>query len=307
MKVAVSGARGFVGKALVSRLHVAGHEVLELIRGEASDPTAFSIGNLAAPVDVPPLPAIDAIIHLAAISTSSAATEAEREAAFHDTNVEGTLKLARAAVAAGAKQFILLSSIKAMGEQSEPGKPFGASTPPRPETAYGRSKWLAEQELASFASGKMDYTIVRPPLVYGRGAKGNVAMLAKCVDRGIPLPLAGANNRRSLIYNDNLVDFLTFCLTRPNTKGQTFTVSDDRAVSLAEIIEMIATAKGKPARNFAFPTRWLEAAARLAGRQDAYRKLFGSLEIDAGEAPRLSGWRPPFTIQSGFSRTFGEP
>lgn len=304
MKVAVSGANGFVGRALVHRLRSAGHDVVELVRRAPPGSAAIGIGDLADLATRPVLPRVDAVIHLAAVSVVDARTEAEQEKTFLATNVAGSVKLAEAAIAAGATRFVLLSSIKAVGEHSQRDQPIGEATVPRPETPYGRSKWAAEQGVAALSSRGMDYTIVRPPLVYGHGAAGNLSMLEKLVDRSVPLPIAQADNRRSLIYIGNLVDFLLFCLASPATRNQTFAVADEGSVSTAAIVEMIAAAKGKKARNFGFPIGLMENAARVLGKGDAFRKLFGDLEIDAGEVARRSGWSPPFSMEAGFAETF---
>jgi nucleoside-diphosphate-sugar epimerase len=218
MKVAVSGASGFIGRALCAAL---GRDVTPIPRN----------GAIPAPCD--------AIVHLAGIAHRSAA-EDEYEA----VNVRYTEQLARQAAAVGA-HFVFMSSVKVHGEESV--SPLTERSPIQPRDPYGRSKARAEERLHAIAGLKL--TVLRPPLVYGAGVKANFLALMRAVARGWPLPLASIENRRSLVYVGNLVDAIRRSIGTPGT----FLVSDGEPISTPALCRELGAALGRPARLFPFP------------------------------------------------------
>lgn len=248
MRILVTGASGFIGSHLCPALAAAGHELVTSVGG------------------------CDAIVHLANIAHSAASP---RE--LHRVNVEGTIAQARAALAAGARRFVYLSSIKAA----------------QADDAYGRAKSIAEQALAQLEG--LEPVILRPPLVYGPRVKANFLALMRAVDRGWPLPLASIRNRRSLLYVGNLVDAIRRCLEGAVAR-KSYELSDGAPVSTPELCRALARALDRPARLFPFPAALLRLAPGLA-------RLTESLEVDDRAIREELGWRPPFTLEEGLRLT----
>ncbi|KVR07244.1 NAD-dependent dehydratase [Burkholderia ubonensis] len=306
-RVVVTGANGFVGRA-VSRAFVAdGHAVTALVRRPGGCAEGVSEWVCEGP-DFTGLadaewPEVDCVVHLAARAHILSDTAADPDAAFRATNLDGTLRVAEAARRHGARRFIFVSSIKALGEV-DGGRPFAEDATAQPEDAYGRSKYDAEQALRQFAGiSGLDVIIVRPPLVYGPGVRANFLRMMDAVSRGWPLPLAAITARRSLVYVDNLADALLRCATDPRAAGECFHVADDDAPSIAALLQMLGDALGKPARLFPVPAGLLRALGRLTGSSAAIDRLTGSLQLDTGRIRRVLDWRPPYTTRQGLEAT----
>ena len=307
MKVLVTGATGFVGGALISRLVDSGRfGVRAAVRRESGELLAgveqIVVGDLTPNTDwQQALVGVDAVVHLAARVHVMNDTASDPLSAFRQVNVAGTERLARMAATNGAKRFVYISSVKVNGE--------GALTPysedaSAPEDPYGISKWEAEQGLHKVAEDTgLEVVILRPPLVYGPGVKANLLSLFNIVDRGIPLPLASVSNHRSLIYVGNLVDAIVTCINHPKASNQTYLVSDGEDVSTPELIRRVAAALGRPARLFHFPPSLMGFAGKLLGKSEAVERLVSSLTIDSSKIRRELGWRPPYTMEEGLRET----
>jgi nucleoside-diphosphate-sugar epimerase len=249
------------------------------------------------------LDGIDTVIHLAARVHVMKETTDDPLSEFRYVNTAGTEHLARAATKAGVRRLMYISTIKVNGERTI-GAPFTEEDEPAPEDPYAISKWEAEQALQrSGSESGLEIVIVRPPLVYGPGVKGNFLRLLKLVDRGIPLPFNMASNRRSLIALDNLVDLLVRCIQSPQAVSQTFLAADGEDLSTPELIRSIAKALGRRARLFPFPPFLLRLGAKLLGVEEITSRLFGSLAIDSTKAKKLLNWRPPVSVQDGLQLT----
>jgi nucleoside-diphosphate-sugar epimerase len=248
MRILVTGASGFIGSHLCPALAAAGHEL------------GSSAGGCGA------------VVHLANIAHTSASP---RE--LHRVNVEGTIAQAMAALAAGARRFVYLSSIKAA----------------RADDAYGRAKSIAEQALLQLDG--LEAVVLRPPLVYGPRVRGNFLALMRAICRGWPLPLASVSNRRSLLYVGNLVDAIRRCL-EGGVVQKVYAVSDGAPVSTPELCRALGRALGRPARLWPFPPALLRLAPGAA-------RLAESLEVDDRAIREELGWRPPFTFDEGLRRT----
>lgn len=290
MRVAVSGASGFIGKALVARLLQGGHIVVPVVRNAGGNSAAISSGDLAAPVVPMAVPALDTVVHLAAH------THARRDDAANSrlwaTNVEGTRALLAIARAGGARRFVFLSSVKVNGERTD-GRAFTADDAPAPEDAYGSSKLAAEQLVhATCVEAGIDFAILRPPLVYGPGQKGNLRALAMAVHRGIPLPFGRVENSRSLIHVANLADLIAVAATRPCAIGRVLMADDGTRLSTPDLIRAMGKGAGRRARLLPIPPILIETAARLAGRGEQARRLLGDLEVDGEETRMALDWRP---------------
>ncbi|SMH57902.1 UDP-glucose 4-epimerase family protein [Azospirillum agricola] len=308
MRVLVTGANGFVGRALVPLLAERGHHVRAAVRKagtvvpDAAETVA--IGDIGPDTDWHrALDGIDAVAHLAARVHVMKDTAADPLAAFRAVNTDGTRRLAEQAAASGVRRFVYLSSIKALVDESQP-RPLDEATPADPHSPYGVSKLEAEQALAGIAADSgLEVAVIRPPLVYGPGVAGNFRSLLKLVASGLPLPLGGLDNRRSLIFVGNLADAAALCLTHPGASGGHFLVHDGQPLSTAELVRAIGTAIGRPARLVPLPAGLLALGARLAGKQAVYDRIAGSLTIDDRAIRDRLGWRPPHDPASGLRAT----
>ncbi|MDR7306022.1 nucleoside-diphosphate-sugar epimerase [Rhodoferax saidenbachensis] len=248
---------------------------------------------------------IRGVVHLAARVHVMREDQSEPLTAFRAANVDGTMRLAHQAAAAGVRRFVFVSSVKVNGESTSPGHAFTETDRPAPQDAYGQSKYEAEMALRQLAiDSGMEVTIVRPPLVYGPGVKANFATLMSAVQRGLPLPLGCIENQRSLIGLDNLVDFLLVCLHHPKAANQTFLISDAQDVSVAELIRSLARACGRPAYLLPVPVWILKSFATFSGRQDVVSRLVADLQVDISKARDVLGWTPPVSLNEGLCRAF---
>jgi nucleoside-diphosphate-sugar epimerase len=301
----VTGATGFVGTALVTRLLHERRPIRTATRGEFGGRVAgvqpCVVGDLTGTTDWrAALADIDSVVHLAGRAHVMRDTSTDPLGAFRRANVEGTLNLARQAAAAGTGRFVFVSSIKVNGESGL----FRETDAPMPADAYGRSKYEAEVGLRRIADEtNLQVVIIRPPLVYGPGVRANFHSLMRLVQRGFPLPLRSVRNRRSLIALANLVDFIVTCLDRPAAANETFLVSDDDDMSTPELIRRLARAMRRPARLIPFPPSVIMAGATILGNRDVAQRLLGSLQLNISKAKQLLGWRPPVSVDEELRAT----
>jgi len=226
-------------------------------------------------------------------------------AEYRRVNVEGTLKLARQAAAAGVKRFVFISSIKVNGEATFNKNAFFADDDPAPEDAYGQSKLEAELGLMQLAEEtRMEVVIIRPPLVYGPSVKGNFSSMIKLVQMGLPLPLGAIHNKRSLVGIDNLVDLIIRCIDHPAATNQVFLAGDGEDLSTTELLRGVGNAMGKPTRLIPVSAGLLQLGATLLGRKDMAQRLLGSLQVDISKTCELLDWKPPYTVEEGLRRCF---
>lgn len=308
--ILVTGAGGFVGRPLCRALLAAGYRVRGTVRVHAPRaPTPEAIQWVAVG-DIGPdtawaeaLEGVECLVHLAARTHIMRERAADPLDAFRRVNVQGTRELARAAAAAGIKRFVFVSTIRVNGEATF-GKPFSESDPPAPTEPYDLSKHEAEQALHEIAAKTgMETVILRPPLVYGAGVKGNFLRLMQALDHRLPLPIGAIDNRRSLSYVGNLVDALRVCIDHPAAAQQTFVVADDEDVSSPELAKRIAAAIGRKPLLLPVPVALLRLAGRLMHKDDVVTRITASLQVDAHKIRAALGWRPPFTMTEGMEET----
>ncbi|MEK6317931.1 MAG: SDR family oxidoreductase [Burkholderia gladioli] len=305
----VTGANGFVGRAFCRRALAAGHTVTALVRrpGGCIDGVRTWVHDAADFVGLEAVSApgepVDCVIHLAARVHVMRDEARDPDAAFEETNVVGTLRVAEAALAWGARRIVFASSIKALAER-DAGVPLAENAEADPQDAYGRSKWRAERQLAGFgARTGLEFAIVRPPLVYGPGVRANFLRMMDAVDKGLPLPLAAIRTRRSVIHVDNLADALLRCAIDECAADQCFHVADEEAPTVAELLRMVGDALGTSALLFPVPVAMLRMIGRLTGRSAAISRLTDSLQLDSDRIVRMLGWRPPCTTRQGLAET----
>jgi len=324
-KILITGANSFIGSALCTRMLADGRHVRGTIRPsnryEPLPPKLepIIVESIGQNTDWSrALSGVDTVAHLAARVHIKYESEPDQLGKFYYVNVAGTERLARMAATSGCRRFVFMSSVKVNGErtgngdrESEVGyqkgrlkETFSEKNVPDPQDPYAISKWEAEKVLYNISEETgMEIVILRSPLVYGPRVKANFLRLLKVVERGIPLPLADINNRRSLIYLENLVDAIVICMKHPNAAGQTYFVSDNEDVSTPDLIRRMGLALKRPARLFHCPSDVLKFAGRLAGKVAEMERLTGSLAVDISKIRRDLDWEPPFSMDQGLRET----
>lgn len=305
MTILLTGASGFVGKAVLKTAQQRSLKIRAVFRSMDSakeHPEAVLISGLDGAADwSQALEGVDVVIHAAARAHIMREEVLDPLAEYRRVNVEGTLNLVRQAAAAGVRRFVFISSIKVNGEATAPDRPFTADDAPAPEDAYGQSKAEAEVQLKQVAQETgMEVTIIRPPLIYGPGVKGNFASLISWVRRGMPLPLGCVtHNRRSLVGLDNLVDLILVCVDHPKAANQTFLISDGEDLSTTELLRKIGNALRRPARLLWVPAGVISIMAGLVGKKVISQRLLGSLQVDIHKTCELLDWKPSVGVDEG--------
>ena len=298
MLIALTGSTGFIGQHLVRELPKRGYRLRVLLRRPTSIPTNTAsavIGDIARQQNMSAaLQDVDAVIHSAGLAHAMSGIP---EDDYRVINTEATINLARAARRAGAKRFIFLSSIRAQCGPSA-DMVLTEAVEPNPTDAYGRSKLEAERGLAAL---DIDWVSLRATLVYGPGVKGNMAQLMRLARSPLPLPLGGLRARRSLLAVENLLAAIETVLVTPETLRRPFIVADPQAVTVAEMIEAMRHGLGRWPNVFWLPAALLALSFRVAGREDMYERLSGSLVADPAALMRL-GWTPPLTTMVGLAK-----
>jgi nucleoside-diphosphate-sugar epimerase len=311
--ILVTGATGFIGSWLCDHLRSAGLEVRGTTTRAAAAAPSLCYINETDPASLEnALRSAAVVLHLGALAHVDDTESEAAEARFRRANVDMTAALLEHAAAAGVSMFVFLSSVKAMEEESD--APLDETVPPRPRDAYGRTKLQAEG-LVLEADGRagMRTAVLRIPLVYGEGMKANMLKLFQLVERGVPLPLGGIRNRRSVIYAGNAAAALVLLGARPAAAGRVYLASDAAALSTPDLIRTIARALGRPARLLPVPPALLHAAARVLGiaargarggrMRGGMRRLTGSLYLNTGRISEELGFEPPFSQAEGMDRT----
>lgn len=298
MKILLTGATGFIGKGLLPLLLEQGHDVRVAVREEVvfdAPVDVVIVGNLSGKTAWRDAAAdCDAVIHLAGLAHILNKAEAANHQPFFDVNRDAAIALARAAARADVKQFIFMSSIGVHGTQSD--VPLTETSPIAPVTPYGESKAEAEKDLRALcAEHEMALTIIRPPLVYGAGVKGNFERLIKLVKTGLPLPLGLAKQPRSMVSRDNLNHFIMHCLGREAAYNQAFVVADAEQTSTQKLVRRMGKIMGKRLWLLPVPVALMKALLYKLGRKSMADGLFAKLVIDTGYAQKQLGWQAPYS------------
>ncbi|WP_241086062.1 UDP-glucose 4-epimerase family protein [Candidatus Vondammii sp. HM_W22] len=309
MNVLLTGATGFVGKALIAELASQDVGVVaavrHLVQELPEDVLQVEIGDLFELESAQALQGVDTVIHCAARAHVTKSYVADPLAEYRKVNVEGTLNLAGQIANAGIKRFVFISSIGVMGNNNN--KPFLESDTPNPQSAYAISKYEAEQGLLAIAKDTdMEVVIIRPPLVYGPNAPGNFARLLQWISKGVPLPLGSVYNQRSLVALDNLVNFIALCANHnktPKAVNEVFLISDNEDISTTELLYKVGSAFGKKPVLIPIPVGIMKCVARLIGKGDEANRLFGSLRVDSSKSRELLGWHPVISMDEQLKKT----
>ena len=304
--VLLTGANGFVGRNVAPVLKRAGMIVRQAARTPSSDTTSIMIGTIGPHTDwAEALVGADAVVHLAARVHHP--REEHAADVYQSINTDGTLHLARCAAEAGVSHFVYLSTVLVNGSNTDGRPPFRENDLLTPRGVYGASKAAAEAGLETMVQyTNMNFTIIRPPLIYGKGALGNFRLLATAVNRGIPLPFGCVQNRRAFLSVANLASFIVHRLTNQHGRFDVFLVADEEQISTPEFVRRIGKVLGKKSRIVPFPLFVLNALFRISGRSEAYNSVAASLEIDMSKALK-TGWRPPLSLDEGLRNALAPP
>ncbi|KQO79781.1 NAD-dependent epimerase/dehydratase family protein [Rhizobium sp. Leaf262] len=299
----VTGGSGFVGQYLVKSLNQHGIAFRAASRSVISG--HVPIGEINGSTDwTGVLRGVDTVVHLASCNQNVIDKREASAADFRSVNLDGTMRLAEQSAENGVGRFVFISTVKVNGERSPPLSPFKADAPLRPQTDYALSKSEAEQRLTILTKESgMELVIIRPPLVYGWGAKGSFNILVKLVRSGFPLPLASLNNRRSIVYVENLVDLILMASSHKAAVGQTFMVADGPGLSTPDLVRQVARAMNRSVRLFPCPLYLLRNVARATGKGAMVERLIDSLEVNISHTRSVLDWTPPFSLEEGIRRS----
>lgn len=284
MRILVTGATGFVGGHLVPALVRDHHEVIAATRSLGTAPQGSSevvVGDIGASTEwTHALEGVEAVVHLAARVHVLNERSTDPLHAYRAVNTDGTVRLARAAVGAGVRRFVFLSTIKVNGEATQ-GVPFHRHSAPVPLDPYGHSKLEAEAKLRELAESEdMDVISLRPTVVYGAGVGGNVRRIARAVQRGAPLPLGAIKNRRTMLAIDNLLTAIKAALTIDPVPSDAILLGDQEPVSTRQLVRYLAEGMGRPARLVPVPVSALIAGGAALGKRREIQRLVQDLEVD---------------------------
>ena len=327
MNIFITGATGFVGKALIEYLLSKPYEIKALVRKHSEklplsvkqviirDLADLTLNNFSG-LSREDFNKVEVVVHVAARVHKINDNHSNREVEYKKVNCDATLALARLSAEAGVKRFIFLSSIKVNGETTDANNPFTADDTHVPSDPYALSKYEAEQGLLALAKQTdMDVVIIRPPLVYGPGVKGNFSVMMKWVNRPVPLPFGAINNQRSLIALDNLVSFISLCVDLKNSakaSNQVLLISDgvdvsNRATQKLGKLRNFQSSLGTKALLLPIPVSIMMLVAQLLGKSDIANRLFGSLQVDSSKARDLLGWTPIVNLDQQLAKIYKEP
>lgn len=296
-KILLTGGSGFIGSSLLK--NDCFKDVLAIGRTRPENCKNFYSVELDSEFDLTNiLNDVDIIVHVAAKAHVMDKNSNDTLDDYRRINTLATLRLAKQAIKAGVKRFIFISTIKVLGDETIQNSAFTFENRLNPKDSYSISKAEAEIGLEKAANfSNMEFVIIRPPLVYGHGVKGNFASLLKLVSLPVPLPFGAIDNRRSLVSVENLVDLICTCLDHPNAKNQTFLVSDDWDMSTPDLCRLLAKTGGYNPHIFRFPETFLRMALYMIGKNAVYKRLSGSMEVDIEHTKSCLNWKPPFKVK----------
>jgi len=309
-KILITGATGFVGRALFKNLKSKKKYLIHLSARTNQEKLfeggkAFNIGEIDFNTNWnDALDGVDCIVHCAARAHMSEKKQTDSLNSYRRVNVDGTINLAKQAMAIGIKRFIFLSSIKVNGEGTIASKSFKYNDISQPEDAYGISKWEAEQALLEISKQTgLDTIIIRSPLVYGENVKGNFLRLLDLIYKRIPLPLGSVDNIRSLISLENLLALIIKCIDNPTVLKKTLLVSDGEDISTPDLVKKLSKFMKKSPRIFSMPV-WIISLINIAFREKInFEKAIHSLRIDNSKTCEILNWSPIVSLDEGLDKT----
>ncbi len=306
-KILLTGANGFIGQALLTRLHQDKWPICCVLRSKKNlkkDIKQHIISLINDETDwTNAVKDCSIVVHLIGRSNLMKNSSKNSLAELRKINVDLTINLAKQAAISGVKRFVFLSSVKVNGELSLT-EPFKETSSTNLQDAYAISKFEAEAALRDISKNtNMEVVIIRPPLVYGKGVKGNFLNMVKWLKRPIFLPFGSVNNLRSFIGIDNLVDFIITCLSHSKAGNETFFVSDDEDISTTNLLKLIASLINKTPKLIPFPVNLIYLLMKLLGKKDLAQRLLGTLQVDISKAKLILGWKPKVSLREGLKRS----
>jgi UDP-glucose 4-epimerase len=299
MKILVTGANGFIGSAIINSLSNNNNiHIIAALRKNSNIIVNKSNVSIILIEDInkhtnwyKALEGVTTVIHTAGVAHKS--SKLVKNEIYREVNYYGTLNLAEQAISSGVKRFIFLSSIKVNGEVTEFNVPFNAEDTPLPIDYYGISKLEAEKALFVLSKiTNLEIVIIRPPLVYGNGSKGNISVIEKCVALGLPLPFASISNKRSVVSINNLINLIQICLYNSNAINQIFLVSDNQDLNISDLIRLVVKKNIRKPIIFPFPVKYLKFLFSLFGKSKIYNKICCNLQVDIEKTKKLLSWNP---------------
>lgn len=303
--ILVTGSSGFVGRYICEQLDKLNQPTLPLVRTKSK--CIPSSGNTVRAINgqtdyTKILNGIEVVLHIAGRAHVLNESNDNPLSEFRKVNTEGTLNLANQAALSGIKRFIFISSMAVYGLSSS--EPFIEADKEAPYDPFSLSKYEAEIGLREIAkSTGMEVTIIRPPLIYGWDAPGNFGRLIRLLEKPLPLPFGLVSNKRSMIYIDNLVNFIIHCIDHPRAVNQTFVISDGQDVSLNSLVRMVRRSWGKPVLLVPIPVNWFKIIGKLLGKTALIERLVGNFQVDSSKARKLLGWEAPYSVEEGIAQT----
>lgn len=314
--ILITGASGFVGKALIKALANSEYELRGTVRSDSAlkimstfaqqhqltKVTFYNLGELSQETDWSSvMNGVDIIIHCAARAHVLQETSINPLAIFQEINTQGTIGMAQSAITYKAKRIIYLSSIGVLGNCNKP-HPFDEYSTPNPQLPYAQSKLEAEDYLMRLTK-QIEVVIIRPPLVYGPEVKGNFKKLLDLIGKDLPLPLGKIKNKRQFVGLANLVHFIIQCINAPAAANQSFLVADKEVVSTTQLIRMLSKLMGKKSLLIPIPHHFLKWGLHLIGKKKMAEQLLSNLEVNVDKAQKLLGWEPPYTLLEQLEET----
>jgi nucleoside-diphosphate-sugar epimerase len=310
-RILITGASGFVGHSCAKTLQETNQydvclavRSLDKLQVDQHDFARVPVGELSLTTRwEQALHHCDCVIHTAGRAHVMKENASNPLKEYRRVNVDGTLNLAKQAIDAGVRRFIFLSSIKVNGENSG-GNPFRVEDKPSPKDPYGQSKHEAEEALRDLAKkSPLEVVIIRPPLIYGPGVKGNFRIMLQWLQKGYPIPVPKTMNKRSFVGLKNLIDLIQVCISHPNAANETFLISDGYDLSTTELFKRIGECMNKPARLLHAPFSGLSFLLKLAGKQSALDRLYGALQVDIEKNKKTLDWTPTHDFSSLLAET----
>jgi nucleoside-diphosphate-sugar epimerase len=303
--VLVTGADGFIGRHFQRTLLDRGIVYRAAVRADVYqlDPCSCMVGEIGPSTDwSEAIEGVDVVVHLAARAHILREKAVDPIAEFMRINCAGTETLVRAAVSAGVRRFIYVSSVGVLGNITFDA-PFTADSPPQPHNAYTRSKLAGEMVARSVAGQRVEVVVLRLPLVYGPGVKANFLRLLRWVDSGWPLPVGAVDNRRSLVNVWNLCDLLVNVLENPIAPARSWLVSDGEDLSTPDLIRRTGNAMRRHIRLLPIPPGVLRLVGKLTRLETQVTQLCGSLVINSAQTCDELGWHPRVSVDDALART----
>jgi nucleoside-diphosphate-sugar epimerase len=308
-KVLVTGANGFIGRHVCIFLVEQGWMVYGAVRRsvvpslpQGTQPVIIRNPNAKADWEAA-LQSVNSVIHLIGRAHVLREKAPNPLAEFHKVNVEITQRLLEGCAEQDIRRFIFLSSIAVVGQDTN-GQPYTERTPCHPNTPYGITKLEAERRILVAAKEiGLEAAILRAPMIYGPGAKGNVLRLLRIMDRGIPIPFARVSNTRSVLYVGNLISAIDKCLKAPLATGEIFNVADTEVVSTRELAEMISSLIGRPIRALSIPPSWIRLLGHLLRCSKDADRMLNSVTVSSSKISNILDWTPPYSLEEGLTET----